>query len=172
MVEQAYSNSPTREDLHLISLRLCSVVGPTYYKDRTTVSLLIRLPCLPGFYKENKIQFIHTDDIIRLMHHIMNDDKIEGIFNLAPDSYSVIKEVLPRKKYIPFPVFLLKTILWVLWNLRLLNLQPSGLRNSLLPIILDPSKLTSRYSYKFKYSSSEAFSDTLRSNMLSANSRY
>lgn len=172
MVEQSFTDTLTRDDLHLITLRLCSVVGPTYDKPKTTVSLLIRLPFLPKFYMENKVQFIHTSDIINLMHLIMKDDGIEGIFNMAPDTYSVIKEVLPDKKYVNFPLAGLKAILWTLWNLRLLNLQPSGVSNSIHPIILDPSKLTSRYSYKFKYSSSEAFLDTVRNNMLPPDSRF
>jgi UDP-glucose 4-epimerase len=172
MIEEAYSTDQKRTDLHIVSLRICTVVGPAYAKPKSVVSLLIRLPYLPKSFRESKIQFLHEVDFITLIYHVLQDEEIEGLFNLATDTYSVVNEIVPEKKYINFPILSIKPILWILWNLRLLNLQPASLRYTLKPIILDPSKLISRFSYRFNYSSSEAFISTRQNNRLPPDSRF
>ena len=157
LIEQYFSDTRLREDLHLIILRICNVVGPSFNKPRSAVSMLIKLPYLPQFCSENKIQFLHEEDMNVLIKMILQDDQVKGIFNLATDSFSDVKELIPEKKYIGIPVFFIKCVLWFLWNLKMSNLQPASLNISIYPIILDPSKLISRYGYRFKYSSTEAF---------------
>ena len=115
---------------------------------------------------------MHEEDFVNIMQKIISDNEIEGVCNFAADSYSVVNQVVPGKKYINFPVTSLKPLLWVLWNLRLLNLQPSSLRYSLYPVVPDPSKLVKRYGYDFKYSSSESFINTLKNNRLPADSKF
>ncbi len=172
LIEQAFFSARKRADLHIISLRVCTVVGPDFSKPRSVVSLLIKLPYLPLTFREKKIQFMHEEDFVNIMQKIISDNEIEGIYNFAADSYSVVSQVVPEKKYINFPVAGLKPLLWVLWNLKLLNLQPSSLKYSLYPVVLDPSKLVKRYGYDFKYSSSESFINTLKNNRLPADSKF
>jgi nucleoside-diphosphate-sugar epimerase len=172
LVEEAFFSAGKRDDLHIISLRICTVVGPLYSKPRSVVSLLIKVPYFPDSFREKRIQFMHEEDFVNIMREIIRDNEIEGIFNVAADSYSVVSEVVPGKKYFNFPVISLKPVLWVLWNLKLLNLQPTSLRYSLYPILIDPSKLVKRYRYKFKYSSSESFVITLKNNRLPADSKF
>jgi hypothetical protein len=101
-----------------------------------------------------------------LFHQILEDNDIEGIFNFGTNTYAVVNELVPRKKYLLFPVSSLKPLLWLLWNLRILNLQPVSINYSIYPVLVDPAKLVSRFNYRFKYSSSEAFLDTLSHNLL------
>ncbi len=157
-----------RADLHVISLRICTVVGPEYCKPRSVVSILLTLPLLPGSFRDKKVQFLHEADFINLMRIVTEDPEIEGVYNLAADSCSVVGEMLPGKRYLDFPVQALKPMLWVLWSLRILNLQPCSLSYSLYPVLIDPSRLRSRYNYNYSYSSSEALSDTIRNNKLPA----
>jgi len=170
LIEQYFTETHLREDLKLIILRICNVVGPSFNKPRSAVSILIKLPYLPRFCKENKIQFLHEEDMYVLIKMILEDDQVKGTFNLAPDSFSSVKELVPDKKFVMIPVFFIKCILWILWNLKILNLQPSSLNISIYPIILDPSKLASRYGYRFKYSSTEAFVDMVLNNKIPVNS--
>ena len=88
LIEQCFSKTPLREDLHLIILRICTVVGPSFNKPSSVVSILIKLPYLPRFCRENKIQFLHEEDMSVLIEMILQDDQVKGIFNLAPDSFS------------------------------------------------------------------------------------
>lgn len=162
MIEDLYFRSKNRKGLKIISLRICSVVGPSFNKKRCAVSILINSKYLLKQWKTNKIQFLHEEDLNHLVSKILKDDQIEGKFNIAPDSYSKIDELLPNKKYINVPLFMITATLWIFYNLRVINLRPTSLRQSIYPIVLSPMKLNSRYLYKYKYSSKRAFQDTLK----------
>lgn len=172
LIEEAFFSAKRRADLQIVSLRVCTVVGPLYFKTRSVVSILIKMPFLPGSFRKKKVQFMHEEDFVRIMREIISDNEIEGIFNLAADSFSVVGEVVPEKRYINIPVTGLKPLLWVLWNLRILNLQPVSLRYCLYPVLIDPAKLAGRYRYTFRYSSSESFADTVRNNRLPADAKF
>ena len=166
LVENCYGCKPGREDLRIASLRICTVIGPSFDKPRTVASILIRYPWLPAACRENRIQFLHTDDLVSLLRLILNDNEIDGVYNIAPDSYSVIGELVPWKKYRNIPLSLISGALWIFWNLKVLNLQPAAVKNAIYPIVIDPSKIISRYGYKFRYSSDEAFADTMVNNSI------
>jgi len=166
IIEDILLSTPVREDLRINIIRICTVVGPTFSKPASVVSILLRWKWLPDFCMENKVQFLHSDDFSSLINLMISDNKIKGIFNFAPDSYSVVRELLPDKKYFKLPVALITAFLSILWNLRIMNLQPAGIHNSIYPILLDPAKIKARFGYNFKYSSSEAFEDTRLNNKL------
>jgi UDP-glucose 4-epimerase len=166
LIEKKFFGTPVRSDLHIVSLRTCQVVGPSYDKKGSIVSLLIKLPFIPKFCMENKIQFIHSDDFESLVGHVLEDSDIVGAFNLAPDNFVIIRELVPWKKFIGVPLSITTGLLFILWNLRILNLQPASIKTSIYPMILDPSRLISRYGYRFKFSSEEAFDITLQNNKL------
>ncbi len=172
LIEEALFSAMRREDLRLVSLRVCTVVGPVYSKPRTVVSILIRLSWLPFSFREKKVQFMHEEDFTGIMREIITDNEIDGIFNVAADSCSVVGDVVPAKRYIRLPLSGLKPVLWVLWSLRIVNLQPASLRYCLYPVLIDPSKLIKRYGLKFRYTSSESFAETVKNNRLPADSRF
>lgn len=172
LIEKAFSETPIRDDLKITALRICTVVGPSFNKPRSVVSILLKFPFLPKFCMENKVQFLHSDDMLSLMDRILNDKEISGVFNLAPDSYAVVKELVPDKKYFRIPLIIIKGALVVLWQLRILNIQPAAVSDSAYPIIIDPNKLVARYGYKFKYSSAEAFFDVARNNRIPGDARF
>ena len=159
-IEQIYLSATVRDNLRIVILRICTVTGPFFTSDRIILRLLTRFPFLPGFCKDCKIQLLHEDDFVSLLHKVINDGLIEGVYNLAPDSFAAVRDIATDKKYFMFPAGVIKSILWVLWNLKVLNLQPAGINNSIYPIILDPAKLQSRYSYKFRYTTTEALAAT------------
>jgi hypothetical protein len=53
-----------------------------------------------------------------------------------------------------------------------LNLEPAGVKASIYPILLDPAKIVSRFNYRFKFSSKEAFEDVKIHNMIPTGSRF
>jgi nucleoside-diphosphate-sugar epimerase len=124
---------------------------------------------MPRFTKETKLQFLHSEDMVALMELIMKDKEISGIYNLVPDSYTVVKDIVPDKRFVGIPLFMIKGFLWICWHLKIMNIQPVSVINSFYPTIVDSSKLISRYGYKFRYSSREAFKDTVVHNMIPAN---
>lgn len=166
LIEEVYATTPVRDDLKLIFCRICTVIGPTYNKPASIVSILLKLPWLPQFVRENKVQFLHTDDFVALIGLILSDDKIKGIYNVAPDSYAVARDLVPGKKFIKLPVSIVTLALAVLWYLKILNLEPAGVKASIYPILLDPSKIISRFNYKFRFSSMMAFEDIKIHNMI------
>lgn len=169
IVEDRYINMSVRDDLHLVILRLCLVTGPIFDKPKSAVSILLKFPFLPRFTKETKLQFIHSEDMTALIELIMKDKEIKGIYNLVPDSYTVVKDIVPEKRFVWIPFFLIKAFLWICWHLKIMNIQPASGINSFYPTIVDSSRLISRYDYKFKYSSKEAFLDTKMRNRIPGN---
>jgi UDP-glucose 4-epimerase len=157
IIEEIYLNSSVRDDLKISLIRVCTVVGPDFGKPASVVYILLKWSWLPEFCRENKLQFLHTEDFIALIDLMIHDDQITGIYNIATDTYSVVKDLLPDKNYFKFPVIVVKGLLSVLYNLRILNLQPSGINNSVYSILLDPEKIVTRYNYKFRFTSNEAF---------------
>jgi nucleoside-diphosphate-sugar epimerase len=169
IVEDRYTNNSLRIDLKLVILRLCLVTGPIFDKPKSAVSILIKFPFMPRFTKETKLQFLHSEDMVALMELIMKDKEISGIYNLVPDSYTVVKDIVPDKRFIRIPLFMIKAFLWICWHLKIMNIQPASVLNSFYPTIVDSSKIISRYGYKFRYSSKEAFEDTVAHNRIPAN---
>jgi len=170
-VEEHYGSTGVRDDLLIVLLRICTVIGPSFDKPKSVASLLIRFPWLPAFCRQNKLQFIHRDDLVSLVGLILKDREIEGVFNLAPDSYAIVEDIVPTKKFIPVPISLIRFVLWLLWNTRTLYFQPAAVKNTIYPVVVDPDKIISRYNYKFKYSSAGAFTDTLINNRIPEGAR-
>lgn len=162
LVEEYYCSANVREELNIICLRICSVIGPSFNKPKSAISLFANSKYGLKQWEQNKVQFLHEEDMNLLITLILKDNQVNGIFNMAPDSYSAVKELIPDKKYFDIPLPIIKGIMWILWNLRIMNLQPASLKHSFYPILLDPAKLTSRYHYKFRYSTADAFNDTVK----------
>lgn len=172
LIEDIYSQTHVRDDLRIVFCRICTVIGPTFNKPASVVSILLKLPWLPEFVRENKVQFLHTEDFVSLINLIISDGQIKGIYNIAPDSVAVAKDLVPGKKFIGIPIFVITIGLSILWHLKILNLEPAAIKASMYPILLDPAKIVSRYSYKFKFSSTEAFEDVKIHNMIPAGSKF
>ena len=172
IIEELFSTTPVREDLHRVFCRICLVTGPTYSKPATIISILLKINWLPKFVMDNRVQFIHTDDLTALMHLILSDENITGVFNVAPDNYSTIKDLVPEKKFIWIPLPVVTAALGLLWRLKFTNVSPGGIKASLYPIVLNPARIISRYNYKFRYSTAEAFEDVKLHNMIPAEAKF
>lgn len=162
IVEEYYNDYNKRKDLNLVIVRMCTAIGPSYHKKGGVVSILTNSPVLirpNGRFCE--IQFIHEDDLTSLINLITDDNNIEGTYNLTPDDYTTTKELAPDKIFINIPLFLMRAIVKVLWILRISEAMPSAITLSTYGIVADPTKLMTRYNYKFKCTTLYGFKDTV-----------
>ncbi len=163
-IERYYHVFDKRDDMKMVIFRMCTAVGPSYYKKGGVVSSVYNAPFLldikPG---DGRVQFIHEDDVTALFDLVMNDEEVEDTFNLAPDSYSTPKELGEpfNKKILPMPLWLIRGAFWLLWHLHIASLTPAMARLMAFGIIVSPKKLMSHYNYKFKYTTAEAFMDAV-----------
>jgi nucleoside-diphosphate-sugar epimerase len=172
IAEDLILDSRIRTGLNVVALRICTVVGPLYSRPRSVVSILIRMPVLPASFSTTRVQFMHEDDFAEMIRKVLEDDDMEGLFNLAPDSCTVVGDVVPAARFRRFPCSVLKPVMWLLWNLRLANLQPAGFGYCLYPVVMDSSKLAGRLGYHFRYTSSEAFLSAREKNNLPPGARF
>jgi hypothetical protein len=112
---------------------------------------------------DGRVQFIHEEDVKALFELVINDGSVEDTLNLAPDSYATTRELgeCYKKKFIPLPLWLLRGIFWILWNLHLADLTPAIARLMAQGIIISPKKLMQKYNYIFKYTTKSAFIDAV-----------
>jgi UDP-glucose 4-epimerase len=161
IVEEMFASIPVRKDLHVLILRICQVTGPSRSSESALLKLLLKSPVLPRVCMNNKMQLLHESDFLSLMTRILHDEEIEGVYNMAPDNYAGIVDLAPNKLYLPLPVSIISAVLWILWHTRLMNLESVSVNNGIFPIIIDPTKLMRRFDYKFRYTTADAFSDTM-----------
>ena len=137
---------------------MCTAVGASYHKAGGVVALLAKSPVLPRFEGRHcELQFIHEEDLTALVDLVVRDPLIEGVFNLAPDSYATTAELVPGKVFVPVPLQLARALTAALWRLHLSAVMPSALDLSTWGIVAGPAKLMERYGYRFKYGTLEAF---------------
>lgn len=162
IVEQFYLSYPKRDDMNLVNLRMCTAVGPSYYKKGGVVSILAKSPVgllLDG--RDTALQFIHEDDVKKLVSLIVDDPEISGTYNLASDSYATTRDlcVSPKKRFISVPKSSFKAVISALWHTRLSSVSPTSVNLVAHDIVVSPKKLVDRYDYRFLYSTQEAFFD-------------
>jgi len=151
----------TAKQFKLVNFRMCTACGNSYFRNDGLVNIIAKSPL--GLLLNGRpllVQFIHEADVTNLVELIINDLEIEGVYNLAPDSYAAEKDLSPNFKiYLPFPKFFFKLIINLLWNLRLIDVSPTSVDLTAHSIVMTPKKLMARYNYKFKYTTHEAFLD-------------
>jgi len=163
IVEEHYNHYAKRKNLKTVILRMCTAIGPSYHKKGGVVSLLANAPIffrLNGRYCE--IQFLHEDDLTALLDLIVKDAKVEGTFNLAPDSFSTTKELATSNIFVPLRLGFMRVVIALLWKLHLSSVMPAAMTLSTYGIVVSPEKLMKRYGYTFKYSTLEGFRDTVK----------
>jgi len=160
-IVEEYIFKMRRKDLRIVNFRMCTAAGPSYFKGGGLVNTLVKAPVwikLDG--KDTFMQFIHEDDVNTIVDLVINDKKIDGVFNLAPDSYASAKKMSVNAKFcLPFPKFLFKIIFFVLWHLRLSPASPTSVDLVAHSIVISPKKLMKKYGYRFKFSTMDAFLD-------------
>lgn len=163
-VENWYRAFQKRKEMKLVIMRMCTAVGPSYYKKGGVVSSIAGAPFMAQIGpRRNAVQFIHEEDVNTLVEKIVNDPKVEDTFNLGPDSFAYADEIATslNKRVLRIPLFLMKTAFWLIWKLHLAAYTPAMAKLVAFPISAHPKKLMERYKYEFKYTTLEALMDAI-----------
>lgn len=161
-IEEYMEYFRNRINMKLVILRMCTAVGPSYHKKGGVVALLAKTPVLTKISNRYaEVQFIHEDDLTEVFDLILKDPNIEGTFNLAPDSYATTRQLSNARIVVPVPLFLMKGITSILWFLHLASMRAPAMELSTYGIVANPRKLMKRLNYRFKYTTKEAYFDTV-----------
>ncbi len=162
--ENFYNSYNKREDLKLVIFRMCTACGPSYFKGKGLVRLLKRSPVgqlVNG--TDINAQFIHEDDVKNLVYKVLYDNDIEGVYNLAPDSYASTRELSPNPKFfIKVSEKMITKIFSFLWKYRIAKISPTSVSLLAYSIIISPDKIKKRYNYEFKYTTKGAFYNSVK----------
>jgi nucleoside-diphosphate-sugar epimerase len=162
IIEEFMNNFKKRKDLKFVTVRMCTAIGPSEYKKGGLTELIIKTPFLVKYDgKYCDLQLLHEYDLTKLIDLIVHDNKIEGIYNLVPDDYCSIKDLVPGKIFINVPLGIVKAITDLLWFLRISNINSSAIQLSAYGIVASPEKLQKRYNYEFKYGTISGFKDAV-----------
>jgi len=107
IIEGIYSETPVREDLNINIIRVCTVVGPNFAKPASVVYILLKWSWLPEFYKENKVQFLHTEDFISLIHLILMMIRLRVPIILLQIPFQWSRNFSRKKSFLNFRCLLL-----------------------------------------------------------------
>ena len=136
-----------------------------------------RLPCmLPSGdkYLQNRIQFVHIDDVARLVAFILNKNEPEGrrltILNVAGRGGPLTYEQcirLTHAKLVRVPTEkLFALVLRILWNIKLSTIPPDVAPYMTSDTVMDTSRLAeflgSEYGTVLRFSIADAFAECFR----------
>ncbi len=159
LVEDLLRSFTEEKDMKVVILRMCTACGSSYFRRDGLVDLMAGSSAgilVNG--KDIKMQFVHEDDVASAVDLIVHNSEIEGIYNLAPDSFAFTRLLKCRKKiFIPVPKFFFKTVLTALWKLKKTEFSPTSTNLTSYSLVASSKKLRDELNFKFKYSTEEAF---------------
>jgi nucleoside-diphosphate-sugar epimerase len=134
-----------------------------------------RLPCLLPYgsqYLEHQLQFVHVDDVARLLAHILHKEEPESqrltVLNVAGrgEALTIARCMeLAQAKLIRVPgKWTFRTVLQILWKLGISAIPPEALPYMTSEYIMDTAKLQAflgpKYQRVIQYTVSDAFTDS------------
>lgn len=152
--------SSLREDLKLLILRICTIVGPTD-RDGGAVQAFLSAPFgLSILRRPCPIQFVHEEDLFNAFNKVMDKPNLSGIYNLAPDDYTSIKEICTKlkKTHIYLPYSIAYMLFFIIFRVKpSLGISENSVSYLSYPTVVDNKKIKKEINIKFKYQSLEAF---------------
>ncbi len=160
--DKAQSEALFREFAHthphvpVAILRTCVVLGAT--ADSPVARSLFQPVMVRVAGHNPALQFIHLDDLVELVAALLAR-RHGGVLNVAGASSITYRDLatLARRKSLPLPGWLLRSVMGATWALRLQSQSPpDGLRFIMHPIVLSTDKMTKQTGFCPKYSSQQA----------------
>ena len=133
------------------------------FVNKIVSSLVFLMPATPLWLR----QFVHEDDVTDIIK-MFSFENLEGsyeIFNLCPQGSPILAPDMAKvvgKKILPITPWMVRFSFFFFWHLTRGRIPTAkgGWKFYSFPVAVDGSRVTSRYDYKYKYSSKEAFSFT------------
>jgi nucleoside-diphosphate-sugar epimerase len=139
-----------------------------------------RLPCMLPFgrqYTDHKIQFVHVDDMARLIAHILHrgpEPQRLTVLNVAGRGEAITYGrciELARAKLLRVPgKWAMKTVLELLWKRRISGVPPTALPYMTGEYIVNTARLKAflegEYEHVMRYTIEEAFADSFAAPIL------
>ncbi len=162
-VEEIYLTTPRRPNLGLVILRMCTAVGPSYYKPGGLVAAFAKSPVMPLVGGDARVQWIHEFDVKALVWCVVVTPAKSGIFNLAPDDWTSASAMAQAlgKPTLRLPYWLVRGGVAAAWYLRLGTTSPPMVRLMRYGIVATPRKISDFFGYRFRYGSLAAFLDAV-----------
>jgi nucleoside-diphosphate-sugar epimerase len=168
-LESVYAEARSKEGAHIpqvFVVRPAALTGPRgrYMFKRFGLQSVLRkgLPIIPIANNIWCRQFIHEDDVCDIVD-LLTFKQLEGkyeVFNITPNSIVLahdMAEVMKKKTFRITPTIVRMTF-FVLWHLSRgkIPVSKGGWRFYSYPIVMDGTKLTQKYGYKYKFESRAA----------------
>lgn len=152
-------------DTRVMIVRPCSITGPRFLaeptKKITLVALLTKLlPRIPEVSAEWSRQYIHEEDLFRIMRLLLTSDGPAAFdsFNLAPHDYLTAQDIADAldKRTLKLPAWFMDKVMLVLWHATRGKVPtPRGsIEFYKYPINLDGRKIT-ELGFDYSFSSKE-----------------
>lgn len=136
-------------------IRLCTSTGPKASNETVT---LYKAPVFVAFpFNQPKVQLVHEEDAGRAFY-LAVVKKAKGAFNIGADWDYTAKEhakIAGTKIIIYLPVWVGKLFANLMWTLRLIKFDPSWIKASLHPVVVDPSKAKEVLGWEPEYDSKQ-----------------
>src|SRR3954469_20269057 len=142
-------------------VRPCIVFGPNV--DNYLVRLWTNAPFQPDAGQlENRIQFVHEDDVVEAMIHLLNGEHA-GAYNVAGDGLMTLRECaeLIETPIRRMPLAAYRLLGKVFWGLRMGEAPPGQIEFAIHPWIVSADKLK-QTGWKPSHTSRETFEITMR----------
>lgn len=154
-----------KEGAEIYVLRPCIVMGPNVnnYISRYFRKKFVFLPAglNPDF------QILHEDDVVNIIHRMIDGVVPPGIYNVAPDDtmslleiWRFYKETFKNWSFY-LPVGILKPLTWIFWRLHIYTEAPEGMIDFLVYPWTVSSKKLHKY-VKIEKSTKETVADFLK----------
>ena len=162
LIQEFARDNPT---VHCTVLRCCVILGPG--ADNRVAQAFFKPILLGVAGHDPPWQFVHEEDLARLLNLLVMNPH-PGIFNVAGEGvvyYSKIAKLAGRK-LVRLPPKLAYFLARITWNLGMQKESPArGLDFVRYPLVLSTGKLKKETGFRFKYSSEEALTSFLASNI-------
>jgi len=151
-----------RHSLQVALLRICTIVGASE-RGSGPVATFCGLPMgVSVLFHAGALQFIHEDDLMKVMLKVMEAPDARGAFNVAPDDYTTIAEICRAlgKPRVPAPYFLLWLALYLLRRVGgKTDLTEKVVSYLAYPVAVSNQKIKTALGIRFPKTSLEAFLD-------------
>ena len=157
------SKNPATES---VVLRLNSITGPRGQSLKSKFGLITFLKKLLPFIIEGNPawarQFVHEDDLIDILEHLLFAPVRRGIrtvYNIAPETFLTARDMakILKKRVVKIPPAVLKQLFGIAWYVSLgkIPTRPDSVDGLIYPINVDGAKIQ-EIGFAYRYSAKDA----------------